>query len=144
MFTHYWENLPLFKRLYHKLQEPVCEQYSLTQMELSILLFLADHPTRDTARDIVEIRHLTKSHVSASVKRLEAQGYLQREFHGSNRKTVHLRLTPQAAAAAESGRRAQEKFFAVLRRGFTPAECAAMKRAFEKLAKNACAALEEP
>lgn len=144
MFTHYWENLPLFKRLYHKMLEPVCEQYSLTQMELSILLFLDDHPSCDTARDIVEIRHLTKSHVSASVKQLEAHGYLRREFLKGNRKTVHLRLTTQAAAAVESGRRAQENFFAVLRRGFTPAECAAMKRAFEKMAKNAGSALEEP
>ncbi len=144
MFTHYWENLPLFKRLYHKLQEPVCEQFSLTQMELSILLFLNDHPACDTARDIVEVRHLTKSHVSASVKNLEACGYLRREFLDGNRKTVHLRLTPKADAVIEGGRCAQEKFFAVLRRGFTPAECAAMKRAFEKLAKNAGEALEEP
>ena len=78
MLAEYWESLPLFKRLYQEKLEPVCSEYSLTRMELNILLFLANNPVHDTATDIVEVRHLTKSHVSASVKTLQARGYLQR------------------------------------------------------------------
>ena len=74
MLAEYWESLPLFKRLYQEKLEPVCSEYSLTRMELNILLFLANNPVHDTATDIVEVRHLTKSHVSASVKTLQARG----------------------------------------------------------------------
>ena len=80
MLSEYWEGLPLLKRLYQEKLEPVCSEYSLTRMEMNILLFLANNPAYDTATDIVEVRHLTKSHVSASVKTLQARGYLQRVY----------------------------------------------------------------
>ena len=44
MLAEYWESLPLFKRLYQEKLEPVCSEYSLTRMELNILLFLANNP----------------------------------------------------------------------------------------------------
>ena len=97
MLAEYWESLPLFKRLYQEKLEPVCSEYSLTRMELNILLFLANNPVHDTATGIVEVRHLTKSHVSASVKTLQARGYLQRVFLAGNHKTVHLRLPRRRA-----------------------------------------------
>ena len=133
MLAEYWESLPLFKRLYQEKLEPVCSEYSLTRMELNILLFLANNPVHDTATGIVEVRHLTKSHVSASVKTLQARGYLQRVFLAGNHKTVHLRLTPAAGPVVEQGRRAQQSFFATLQKGLAPAERAVLKAAFHKI-----------
>ena len=112
-------------------------------MEMNILLFLANNPAYDTATDIVEVRHLTKSHVSASVKTLQARGYLQRVYLSGNRKTAHLRLAPAAEPVVEKGRRAQQAFFTALQKGLAPAERAALKSAFGKLLKNARKALEE-
>ena len=103
MLSEYWEGLPLLKRLYQEKLEPVCSEYSLTRMEMNILLFLANNPAYDTATDIVEVRHLTKSHVSASVKTLQARGYLQRVYLSGNRKTAHLRLAPAAEPVVEKG-----------------------------------------
>ena len=96
----------------------------------------------DTATGIVEVRHLTKSHVSASVKTLQARGYLQRVFLAGNHKTVHLRLTPAAGPVVEQGRRAQQSFFATLQKGLAPAERAVLKAAFHKMLKNARTALQ--
>ena len=143
MLSEYWEGLPLLKRLYQEKLEPVCSEYSLTRMEMNILLFLANNPAYDTATDIVEVRHLTKSHVSASVKTLQARGYLQRVYLSGNRKTAHLRLAPAAVPVVEKGRRAQQAFFTALQKGLAPAERAALKSAFGKLLKNARKALEE-
>lgn len=56
--------------LYGKMLAPVCERYGLTYMELTILLFLANNPRYDTATEIVKFRHLTKSHVSLTVRSL--------------------------------------------------------------------------
>ena len=59
-------------------------------MELDILLFLANNPSFDTATDIIEVRYLSKSQVSFSIKLLEQWGYLRKEYLGCNRKTAHL------------------------------------------------------
>ena len=49
-----WDLRSLTKRLYGQRIQPVCEAYGLTRMEMDILLFLANNPAFDTARDIVE------------------------------------------------------------------------------------------
>lgn len=63
--------------LYNSKLKPIADHYGLTSMEFSILLFLANNPEYDTATEIVTIRHLTKSHVSASVRSLEEKGLLK-------------------------------------------------------------------
>ena len=130
------------KKWYEEALHAVAVQYGLTMNELSVLLFLANNPVHDTATDIVEVRHLTKSHVSASVKTLQARGYLQRVFLAGNHKTVHLRLTPAAGPVVEQGRRAQQSFFATLQKGLAPAKRAVLKAAFHKMLKNARTALQ--
>ena len=75
------------KTLYSEFVSPVCAKYGLTRIELDILLFLANNTRYDTATDIVEVRFLAKSQVSAAIKNLEARGCLRREYQLENRKT---------------------------------------------------------
>ena len=58
------------KRLYEEQFEEICQKYQITQNEADILAFLANNPDYDTARDIVEIRMITKSYISKSVENL--------------------------------------------------------------------------
>ncbi|MFR7462338.1 MAG: MarR family transcriptional regulator [Subdoligranulum sp.] len=58
------------KTLYSEFVSPVCAKYGLTRIELDILLFLANNTRYDTATDIVEVRFLAKSQVSAAIKNL--------------------------------------------------------------------------
>ena len=51
------------KRLYEEQFEEICQKYQITQNEADILAFLANNPDYDTARDIVEIRMITKSYI---------------------------------------------------------------------------------
>ena len=43
------------QKSYSRLMEPVCKKWDLTHNELDVLLFLANHPGQDTARDVVEM-----------------------------------------------------------------------------------------
>ena len=108
------------KTLYSEFVSPVCAKYGLTRIELDILLFLANNTRYDTATDIVEVRFLAKSQVSAAIKNLEARGCLRREYQLENRKTAHLRLCDPAQPMIAAGRSAQEQFGAALLDGFTP------------------------
>ncbi len=109
-------------KLYNSLFVSLLEKYRLTQLEVDILLFLANNPPFDTARDIVEKRHLAKSHVSTGVESLAGRGLLERSRQDGNRKTIHLRLTEQAAPIVEEGRAVQMRYGELLLDGFTSQE----------------------
>ena len=83
-----------------------------------MLLFLSHHPQQDTAKDIVEIRRLTKSHVSAAVEGLVQRQYLQRLRRPDNKKLIHLVLLPDAMPAVQAGQARQREFFQTLKKGF--------------------------
>lgn len=99
-----WEHHNAIKVLYAKCMEGVCEKYHITRMELDILLFLSNNPIFDTASDIVDIRYLSKSQVSAAIKRLEKDSYLEKKYIKGNRKTAHLVIKESASDIIEIGR----------------------------------------
>lgn len=125
-----WEHQNAIKALYSKCVEGVCTRHEVTRMELDILLFLANNPCFDTATDIVEIRYLSKSQVSSSIKSLEERGYIRREYTGNNKKTAHLRICDPAESVIEDGREAQERVISVMLRGLSEEECACMRHCF--------------
>lgn len=136
MLKLFWEQSSLAKKLYGDYMQPVCEKYHLTRMELDVLLFLANNPQYDTAKEMVEIRCFSKSHVSAAVKALEEMGYLQGCFHQGNRKTVHLKVTKTAAEIVEAGQAVQRKFFEVLSAGITEDEMKQQMSLMERVNRN--------
>lgn len=119
----------------------MCEAYGLTRMEMDILLFLANNPAFDTARDIVERKQFTKSHVSASVAELERRGYLRGEFREGNRKTVHLALCPGAEPAVRAGQAAQREVLTAMFMGFTEEERMRMGQTISRIVSNIRTAL---
>ena len=117
-FEHYFSG----ETLYNRMVAPVCERQGLTYMEFTVLLFLANNPEYDTAARIVACRHLTKSHVSISVRSLTEKGLLTGSREEKNRRAIHLHLTPAAEPLVEEGRAVQKKFYDVIHSGFSPQE----------------------
>ena len=66
----------------------------LSMREIHVLLFLANNPGYDTARDISELRGLSKSQVSQAVELLAVEGFLLRTPDEADRRVVHLSITP--------------------------------------------------
>ncbi|MCI8292700.1 MAG: MarR family transcriptional regulator [Hespellia sp.] len=117
-----WEHQNSIKTLYANCVGEICTKHDISRMELDILLFLANNPLFDTATDIVEIRYLSKSQVSASIKLLEQRGFLRKEYTDHNRKTAHLRICGPAANIIHDGKYAQEKFLSLMLKGFSQEE----------------------
>lgn len=116
--------------------EGLIKKSGLTQMEIDILLFLGNNPKYDTARSIVEIRHLTKSHVSSSIDSLVKRGLLIRQNDPSNQKLIHLKLTSEANSLFAEGRLVQQYFFTALLDGISPQEQRMLTEIFEKMNQN--------
>lgn len=131
-----WEHQNAIKTLYSRCVEPVCEKHGLTRIELDILLFLANNPLFDTASDIVQIRYLSKSQVSAAIGLLEKRNFLKKCFAETNRKTAHLEICKEAENAVQDGKAAQERFLQIIFRGIPEEEMEAMKRANIQMLDN--------
>lgn len=129
--------------LYSLKMRPIADSYGLTAMELSILLFLANNPEHDTATEIVGMRHLTKSHVSTSVRFLEEKGYLKKEFRNGDHRTTHLVLLPSSQKIIRSGRKAQTEFISILTCNFTEDEIRKLKEFVGRMNDNVSGALKE-
>lgn len=130
------------RRLYDRVMAPVLEQYRLTKLEMDILLFLANNPERNTARDMVELRHLAKSHVSVGVDSLVRRGLVERRYQPGNRKVIRLGLLPAAAELVAVGREAQRRYGEILLAGVAPEERAALAGLLDRVRDNVAAALE--
>ncbi|MGM9522030.1 MAG: MarR family winged helix-turn-helix transcriptional regulator [Oscillospiraceae bacterium] len=131
-----FEDIPNIKRLYSMMLEPVCKKYSISRIEVDILLFLANNQQYDTAADIVERRLLTKSHVSAAIKELCSRGLISGSFAEGNKKSVHLKLLPLSDSIIEDGRSVQKEFFSCLFNGFSDEEALVIHQSFCKMSEN--------
>lgn len=133
MLAEYRSNSTLTKKIYDRTMEPLCSQYHISRMELDILLFLANNPGYDTARDIVEQKRFTKSHVSTCLHLLEDKGYLERALHSGNNKTVHLKLLPASSQIVTAGQEAQRQIFVRIFGSLSQEEVAVLERISKKI-----------
>ena len=65
-----------FEEAYTAAMRPLTEELDMAQPAVDILLFLANNPGMDTARDICTYRHLKPAIVSFHVEKLAGEGYL--------------------------------------------------------------------
>ena len=93
------------KKWYEEALHAVAVQYGLTMNELSVLLFLANNPALNTARDIVQLRALAKSHVCMSVDALAQRGFLAQQTDEKDKRRVRLFVT-KAGRTGRAGRAA--------------------------------------
>ena len=131
------------KRCYAHDRAGGLSRWQLTGMELDVLLFLGNNPDCDTASDMVQLRQLTKSHVSKAVERLTALGLVLQQRDEMNRRRIHLKLAEAAEPILREGREAQKRFVEVLTRGLNDEDKAAAARILTVMMENAAAVAAE-
>lgn len=94
-----------FGKYYVRQFAAVLARTGLTMRDIRVLLFLANNPALDTARDVAECRGIPKSQVSQAVEVLVGRGLLERRPDRTDRRVVRLRITEAGAPLA---REAQE------------------------------------
>lgn len=124
-------------KLYDLLCQQVCGEYHITRTELDVLAFLKNHPGRDTARDIVEIRMLPKANVSQAVESLIQKNYLTRRMDEQDRRRIHLSITEQAAGTVQAIRDMQSKYLGIRFQGFSEIEKSQYEEMILRIYENA-------
>lgn len=136
MNQEFWNCLQLMRKACSQSIEQVGNGFGLTRAEVDVLLFLVNNPTADRATDIVELRGLTKSHVSIAAKDLYDRGFLEAKQDEKDRRVVHLKPTEKAQPVIQQGQEALRQHFAKLFEGFSEAEISQWMALQEKLFAN--------
>lgn len=113
-----------------------CRELRMPQTAFDILMFLANNPNYNTAKDIVELRGLKANLVSVNVERLVQEGYLDRQdFPGDRRKTV-LVCTEKARPVVKKGQELQSSFSEAIFRDVDPDARENFYRVMETVERN--------
>lgn len=122
--------------LYAGLCAPICRQYGMNQTCFDVLMFCANNPDRNTARDVCEVRGIKSGMASVAVETLEKSGLLERREDPEDRRKHRLMPTERAAGVIAEGRAMQAYFTDTLRQGITAEEFAALESLMSKLERT--------
>lgn len=125
-----------FEVYYNRQFSPLLERSGLTMREVRVLLFLANNPDYDTARDVTVLRGISKSQVSQAVELLAAEGLLARTPDPADRRVVHLAITEAGWPLARECQATQERCVARLLTGLAPEEVRALEGLLETVMDN--------
>ena len=116
--------------------KPLCKEIQMPQTAFDILMFLANNPDCNTARDIVEIRGLKANLVSMNVEKLVREGFLERIPDTKDRRKIVLVCREKAKPVIEKGRQLQMDFFESLFGGIDEESHRQFYGVLEKLRTN--------
>ena len=97
--------------VYESFCTPLCKKYQLNQSDLDLILFIANNPMYNTAKDVCEIRGIKKGIVSVTTERLVQSGYLIRKNDIHDRRIQRLCLTEKCQPIIADGRENADAFF---------------------------------
>ncbi|MGO4947012.1 MarR family winged helix-turn-helix transcriptional regulator [Blautia sp. Sow4_E7] len=123
-------------KAYETFCQPVCKKYQLSQTSFDVLMFLANNPEYNTARDICEIRGIRTGIASVAVDLLVKNGYIHRQPDASDRRLTRLILTEKSEEIIQSGRLIQREFGAQLITGISDEEMTAYMKTAQKFREN--------
>ena len=121
---------------YAAAMQPLCRREGLAPNGVDILLFLANNPEHNTAKDICRLRGHKSGIVSVHVERLVNDGLLERQEMPGDRRQTRLICTEQAQALIERGRQVQWQFGRRLLEGIPEEDLATMRRCLERMDGN--------
>lgn len=123
-------------KLYENVCRPICRKYDLNQTCFDVILFLANNPSHNTARDLCELRGIRTGNASVAIETLAKRGFLTRSQDSSDRRIQRLILTDLADPVTEEGRLAQEEFGTLLNAGISHADLEQAWYVLQKIQQN--------
>ncbi len=121
---------------YAGLCEPICRKYGINQTCFDVLMFCANNPEYNTARDICAVRGIKSGIASVAVETLIGAGLMERQTDSADRRIHRLVPAPCASSLIDEGRAMQASFAGVLRRGISDDELLALDNIHRRLERN--------
>lgn len=124
------------KKLIAKKSEPVMNEYDLRPVELDILTFLRKEKEVDTAKGIIEKKHLSKAHISKSIENLRNGGFIRLIEDENDHRIFHIHLTEKSDEVISKMNRIYSECKEIMQKGIDSDELAVVKRVIVKMSEN--------
>lgn len=123
-------------KTYESFCQPLCKKFQLSQTSFDVLMFLANNPEFNTARDICEIRGIRSGMASVAVDFLVKNGYLIRQADPDDRRIWRLLITEKSTEIILTGKQIQQEFGHQLTEGISEKDLKVYMEIAEKFKEN--------
>lgn len=122
--------------VYQKFCQGVIRDWDLNPTSFQVIMFVANNPQYNTARDLCRIRGIKTGIASVAIEQLIQTGLLERRTDLSDRRIQRLYVTPAAERLVEQGREVQKDFARTISDALTEEETEIYFRLNEKLMRR--------
>lgn len=112
------------------------EESNLNMMQLEVLVYLEEFPTKNTFTEIMKSKDYARSQISSAISGLIDQGFLRKEPHPTNKKIFHLHALEKAKPMVKEFHRCSDLFDQVAWEGVSPEEYAVFERVHVHMLDN--------
>lgn len=124
------------KKLVSRKVEPIIQEYDLRPVELDILVFLRKEKNVDTAKGIIERKHLSKAHISKSIENLRLRGFIQITEDEKDHRILHISLTDKSNEVICKVNEVYAECKDIMQKGISSDELEVLKRVISKMNEN--------
>ena len=131
------------KKLISRKVEPLMLEYDLRPVELDILVFLQKEKNVDTAKGIIEKKHLSKAHISKSIENLRVGGFIQIMEDENDRRILHINLTDKSNEVICKVNEIYTECKEIMERGISKEDLEILRKVIAQVNENINRELEE-
>ena len=132
-FQNYLAFMKKSETVYQRFCQSVIRDWELNATSFQVIMFLANNPKYNTARDICRMRGIKTGIASIAVEQLIQMGYLERKTDPNDRRIQRLYVTENAAELVRQGREIQQEFAISITSALTREEMDVYFRLTEKI-----------
>lgn len=124
------------KKLIAKKVEPIIQECDLRPVELDILAFLYREKNIDTAKEIIQKKHLSKAHISKSIDNLRSKGFIQVNEDENDHRVFHISLTEKSKEVIRKVINVYAECKDIMQKNISPDELEIVKKVISKMNQN--------
>ena len=102
--------------VYQKFCQSVIRDWNLNPTSFQAIMFFANNPKYNTARDLCHIRGIKTGIASVAIEQLIQDGYLERHTDSADRRIQRLYVTEKAAELQNAVKAAAQVLFHIINR----------------------------
>lgn len=126
----------LIKKLLEKKIAPIMKEYDLRIVELDILFFLSKDEHLDTAKEIMQKKHLSKAHISKSIDNLKKRNLIRISEDAHDHRILHIALDESAYEVVDKVMKVYAECLQTIHKGITEEEWETVHRVLHKMLQN--------
>lgn len=121
---------------YQKYCHKVIQEWGLNATAFQVVMFFANNPERNTARDLCRIQGMKTGIASVAIENLIQHGFLERRTDENDRRIQRLYITDRASGLVDRGNQVQKQFSEQVKSGLTEEEVETYLRITAKMLKR--------